>query len=370
MKQHDPYGRHLTWRQHLDIAFIDSLTGAKTLKTISMDGETQHLNIPAGTAYIIPNYSGKGYGRFLSEEEDVAWELNHWYEVEEETSRLSMLMNINESRLLHQLPIARCYDSYVEGLRQERNPLIASLCASYATSAINYCAGEERQRMERELWKLSQNHPVASVRQRLMRLLCGIATDNDVTEAIHHKWESCDDSLLNESDYISMSYQLALRKPEAWQDITTCQRNRISSADRIREYEYVSRGCSPDTAVRAQLFLSLLEKENRQVEPWAESLLRLLNSPLRQSHSIKYISPALDALEDIQRTSDIFFPKKWCNALLSGHYSREAFEKVRQYLAVHPQLSVPLKNKLLQTTEHLNYLYGTFEESGSLKQSE
>ena len=195
-----------------------------------------------------------------------------------------------------------------------------------------------------------------------MRSLFSIATDSTVVEAIYQKWNLCADTLLNESDYMSMSYQLALRKPTQWQDITQRQLSRLTNADRIKEYKYVSRGCNPDTAVQTRLFQSLLNKDNRLVKPWAESLLRLLNSPLRQSHSISYISPALEALEEIQRTSDIFFPKKWCNALLAGHYSQEAFLKVKQYVASHSQLSVPLKNKLLQTTEHLNYLYGDITE--------
>lgn len=362
VQQVDPYGRQLTWPQQFDMALIDGRTGEMSTTTLKMTEQSQTLHIPSGTAYAIPNYSGKGYGRFIGTIENVMWELANWYRAEKETARLSMLMNINEARLLRQLPLTLCYDSYTEGLRREQNPLIASTCVSYVTMATSFFSGQQRHLMERELWTLSQSHSVPSVRQRLMRSLFSIATDSTVVEAIYQKWNLCADTLLNESDYMSMSYQLALRKPAQWQDITQRQLSRLTNADRIKEYKYVSRGCNPDTAVQTQLFQSLLNKDNRLVEPWAESLLRLLNSPLRQSHSISYISPALEALEEIQRTSDIFFPKKWCNALLAGHYSQEAFLKVKQYVASHPQLSVPLKNKLLQTTEHLNYLYGDITE--------
>jgi aminopeptidase N len=41
-------------------------------------------------------------------------------------------------------------------------------------------------------------------------------------------------------------------------------------------------------------------------------------------------------LEEIQRTGDIFFPKRWLDATLSGHSSKEAADMVRAYLARLP----------------------------------
>ena len=363
VRQQDPYGRGLTWRQRFSIGLTDEQTGAVRQVDIDMDATEQSLSIPKNTLHAIPNYDGMGYGRFTTSKENLMWQYEHWHEAHDETSRLSMLMNINEARLLHQLSLKQCFACELEGLRKEHNPLIASTCVSYATTAAAFCSGEERRKMEHELWIVSQSHPLPSVRQRLMRSLFNLATDSTIINHFYRKWENCDDSLLNENDYINMSYQLALRFPMKWKDITKRQHDRLTNPDRIKEYEYVSRACNPDSAVQSQLFLSLLRKENRQVEPWAESLLRLLNSPLRQTLSIGYVTPGLEALEDIQRTSDIFFPKKWCAALLSGHYSREAFEKVRRYVDAHPQLSLPLKNKLLQTTGHLNYLYGAIDQS-------
>ena len=82
--------------------------------------------------------------------------------------------------------------------------------------------------------------------------------------------------------------------------------------------------------------------ENRRIEPWTATALSYLNHPARESYSIKYIRPALEALLDVQRTGDIFFPKNWVNALLSQHRSPEA------YRAAHPDYPVLLKNKILQ----------------------
>ena len=41
-------------------------------------------------------------------------------------------------------------------------------------------------------------------------------------------------------------------------------------------------------------------------------------------------------LEEIQRTGDIFFPKRWMDATLSGHSSASAAHLVKTFLAELP----------------------------------
>lgn len=129
----------------------------------------------------------------------------------------------------------------------------------------------------------------------------------------------------------------------------TAQRSRITDPDRLREFDYISRGCTPDEQEQKNLFQSLLKKENRAIEPWAQKLLGLLNHPLREPFSNAYIIPGLDVLQDIQRTGDIFFPKNWVTSLLSGHRSSDARNLVNEFLKNHPDYPLSLKNKILQT---------------------
>lgn len=105
--------------------------------------------------------------------------------------------------------------------------------------------------------------------------------------------------------------------------------------------------------MQQELFNELLKAENRRVEPWATSLLALLNDPSREPLSNRYLTPGLDALEDVQRTGDIFFPSDWLDALLSGHHSDEAKATVRSWIAAHPTLSPALMNKLKETAYFL-----------------
>ncbi len=58
-------------------------------------------------------------------------------------------------------------------------------------------------------------------------------------------------------------------------------------------------------------------------------------------------------LEEIQRTGDIFFPKRWLDATLSGHSSEGAAEMVCQFLVGHPGYPGRLRGKILQSADPL-----------------
>jgi len=84
-----------------------------------------------------------------------------------------------------------------------------------------------------------------------------------------------------------------------------------------------------------------------------EQAMAFLNHPSRQNEAVEYILPALDKLQEIQRTGDIFFPKNWLDALLKGHSSRKAADVVKQFLNEHPNYPENLKLKILQSADHL-----------------
>ena len=106
-------------------------------------------------------------------------------------------------------------------------------------------------------------------------------------------------------------------------------------------------------AVRDSVFNSLLNPQNREVEPWAASALGYLNHYLREKESLKYLKPGLEIIPEIQRTGDIFFPQNWLRALLGGHNSNEAKKAVEEYLASSGHLHPLLRQKILQQADHL-----------------
>ena len=59
----------------------------------------------------------------------------------------------------------------------------------------------------------------------------------------------------------------------------------------------------------------------------------------------------LNALKEIQRTGDIFFPASWCKVLLENQKNDEARNVVDGWLAAHPDINPLLATKILQAAD-------------------
>lgn len=298
------------------------------------------------------NFDPFAYGRYRLTATDRQWLCSHWTTLPA-TRRYAAMMYLYESWLGHQMSPAEAFDALFGGLQTQDNPLVASTCISYLLSIIAETAGEERQDMEERLYLLGRAATNNTLRRQVLQGIGRTALSPLLTDSLYALWQTKGEPLLSERDYMRMAYHLAILMPAKWQDILSTQRGRLDGADLLREFDFVSRGCDPDTAVQQTLFDQLLKAENRRVEPYASALLSLLNHPTREPLSNRYILPALEILEEIQRTGDIFFPLDWCQALLSGHHSREASQLVKQFEATHPDLPKPLLNKLLQAAYRL-----------------
>ena len=298
------------------------------------------------------NFDPFAYGRYRLTATDRQWLCSHWTTLPA-TRRYAAMMYLYESWLGHQMSPAEAFDALFGGLQTQDNPLVASTCISYLLSIIAETAGEERQDMEERLYLLGRAATNNTLRRQVLQGIGRTALSPLLTDSLYALWQTKGEPLLSERDYMRMAYHLAILMPAKWQDILSTQRGRLDGADLLREFDFVSRGCDPDTAVQQTLFDQLLKAENRRVEPYASALLSLLNHPTREPLSNRYILPALEILEEIQRTGDSFFPLDWCQALLSGHHSREASQLVKQFEATHPDLPKPLLNKLLQAAYRL-----------------
>ena len=63
--------------------------------------------------------------------------------------------------------------------------------------------------------------------------------------------------------------------------------------------------------------------------------------------------PSLDLLPEIQRTGDIFFPKRWMDATLGGHRSARVAGIVRDFLEQPGDLPARLRQIVLQSSDEL-----------------
>jgi aminopeptidase N len=111
---------------------------------------------------------------------------------------------------------------------------------------------------------------------------------------------------------------------------------------------------------RDRFFSALADVNNRRHEPWVLDGLHYLHHPLRAQASLKFVAPSLDLLQEIQRTGDIFFPKRWMDATLSGHRTPEAARIVRAFVDRLPT-SYPdrLKRIVLSSADDLFRASGT-----------
>jgi aminopeptidase N len=75
-----------------------------------------------------------------------------------------------------------------------------------------------------------------------------------------------------------------------------------------------------------------------------------LHHPLRAGSSKKFVLDALDLLLDIYRTGDIFFPKRWADATLSGYQSPQTASEVRQFIEELPADYPPRLRWVLQSS--------------------
>ena len=287
------------------------------------------------------------YGRYRLSDNDLEDLLAHWYTLPE-TRRFAAMMYLYESWIRHQVNHCRVFDALFEGLNRQDNPLVRSSCLNYLLAIVRQSEGEERADFEQRLFTMGSQTTDPVVRRLLLQDLTRIAIAPAVADSVYRLWKSGSDATFNERDYMQMAYHQALLHPDRWEEIIQQQRGRLTNADMLREFDFVSRGCHPDAGVQQQLFLSLLQKENRTVEPYATALLSLLNDPLREPLSNRYVTPGLDVLEEIQQTGDIFFPLAWCNALLGGHRSPAAAELVQAFLDARPHYPAALRGKLLQ----------------------
>ena len=228
------------------------------------------------------------------------------------------------------------------------NEQVLSVCGTYLNELLNEHPTEDRISAEKLLFETYRAHPMQSFRQKLLRGLSRNCISPQITDSIYAIWEKADEPLLNEHDYMRMAYHLIINKPNRRQYIEETQLKRLSNEDRRKEFRFICQGCTPDTLQQRKIFKSLLQAENRKVEPYAAELLALLADADRGQHVEQYVAPGLEIIEEIQRTGDIFFPLDWCESLLYGQRSKAAADAVVRFLDTHPTLSDNLRGKIQQ----------------------
>lgn len=354
-RQEDVWGRKLQWPQK----FTSLLVEAGQIREIRVSSEEAQVSIEAmnfDKPVVIPNTDGKGYGLFCLTQDQVAACFRLLHTHKDEVLKGSLLITLYENLLNKAIDPGRFRDELLEYAANETNNLLYSMAIGYLASSRRYY-DLPSEKTENGLWSIVSSHPDPAHRLQAFRTYAAVAESKEAIARVYAIWKeekAPQGCLLSENDYITLSYSLAIQLPEKAEEIGEIQKKRITNPDRLATYHFVFPSVSPQREVRDSVFLSLLQAENRRIEPWASAALANLNHPLRQKEAIAYIRPSLEALENVRKTGDIFFPTNWLRALLAGHLSVDAKREIDNFFIDHPDYHPMLTNKIKQQSDHLN----------------
>ncbi len=348
IKQTDPYGRGIYWRQMFQVKLIYDMRESRT-EVVYMNQPTVTIKVNRKPNFIIPNIDGRGYGRFTLDPEYTQKLPLRLITMHNDLNRYSLLQVIHDNYLMGNISPSYFSELYRMMLK-EKNPLIMSTAIDHMFKIAFDMQPEQRKTLELCILDLTRENPQKECRQLIIRKLAANATSPEVLAEIQKIWEKQSDPLFNEYDYMEMAYRLAIMNPARWKEILNTERSRLKNSDMRQEFDYVCRACDPNGDNRIRLFNEILKPENRQHEPWTLHTLRLLNADVFEPQSNAFIEPSLKSLPYLQQTSDIFFPASWVKTLFATHRSDQARNLVSKFLKEDTTTPENLRNKILEAT--------------------
>ncbi|MGL5684034.1 MAG: M1 family metallopeptidase [Marinifilaceae bacterium] len=340
--------------QALHLLCMDILNNESQTIEIQLPKETRRSGIK-NSDIIIPNSDGKAYGYWQMDSLSLHYCLNKWSSIPNETSRLAVLINMFEAVCEGDLPAQQFFNALIQGIPTEQNRLVRISAMNYLQN-VSWKLYPLSNAAEEQIWSLMTATQNKEIKQRLFRLYMTVYNNPKGSQRLWQILSASNNNLnlsLEERDIMTLCYELSLRDSAKYSEIKQQGDNRITNVDRKKEFNYIIKAVHPSKVARDSLFALFISGKERDIEPWCQQALSYLNHPSRQQHALAYIRPALNALPDVQRTGDIFFPKGWIQSVLKGHKSIAASDTVKQFLQANPDYPQLMKNKILQSAGHL-----------------
>ncbi|HTI36614.1 MAG TPA: M1 family aminopeptidase [Vicinamibacterales bacterium] len=362
--QRDPISaRGLTWTERMQVAI--GREGSVTSVPVELNGGRAEVPAAVGMAapeFVLPNGGGIAYGEFHLDPHSRDWLLHHVPEIADALTRGAAWVTLWDAMLDGEAQPADLVSLALQALPREKDEQNVQRILGYSTQAYwKFLSPDARQRvgapLERAFRAGLAAAPTASLKGAWFNALRDLASSADTLGWLTNVWserEQVPGLVLSETDYIRLAEELAVREPADADRILNEQAARIKNPDRKAQFAFVRPAISADAATRDAWFASLANPANRRREPWVLEGLRYLHHPLRAASAVHYIAPSLDMLQEIQRTGDIFFPKRWMDATLGGHQSASAAAIVRGFLdRVPPAYPDRLRRIILSSADDL-----------------
>ena len=346
LAQRDPVAaRGLVWSQRLQIA-IGLPDGARVVSVRLAEPQVEIAEargLPAPD-YVLPTAGGLGYGGFVLDPRTIEYLLARLPDIEDPLTRGAAWVTLWDQMLEGRAAAGSLIDLALQALPAESDEQNIQRILGYAREAYwRFVGPGDRRtlapRLEAAFRAGLDAAPTPSLKSAWFSALRDVALTPEALGWMERVWRKQTQVAgleLAEPDYVALALELAVREVAAWEEILALQQQRIENPDRRARFAFVRPALSPDRAVRDALFRSLGDSKNRRRERWVLDALEYLHHPLRAAESQAYIRPSLDLLAEIQRTGDIFFPKRWTDATLRGHSSAAAARTVREFLRSLP----------------------------------
>ena len=324
----------------------------------------RRVDVPAArrlpARFVLPNGGGIAYGEFHLDRASLTWLMANLPSIEDELTRGAAWITLWDAMLNGEVTPDALLTLAIQALRVEQNELNISRVLSYARDAYwRYSTPAARTRfaprIELVLRLGLDAARTPSLKSSWFSALRDMALTPPTVQWLTRVWmqeTQVPGLTLSETDYIRLAQDLAVRNPAGAAAILDRQSDRIKNPDRKAQFAFVRPSLSPDPAQRDAWFASLIDPANRRREPWVLEGLRYLHHPLRAAASEKYLETSLILVREIQRTGDIFFPKRWMDATLSGHQSASAAATVRKFVdGLPPEYPERLRRVILSSAD-------------------
>jgi aminopeptidase N len=362
VRQQDPDStRGLHWHQPIVLAL--GMADSIALARVELRGPEAFIPWPGAgqPEFMLPGADGIGYGRFVLDSASQRHLLVSIPMLEDPVHRAVAWQGLQEEMLDGRLPPRQLFDAALRAIPSEPEELLVSqLLGVLRGTYWRFLGSAERLAVapdvERVLWQELERAPTAGRKGAYFGAIQAVTlTEAGVArlERIWRRAETVPGLPLTEPQFIGLAEALAIRGVSNARAILDEQEGRITNPDRLARFRFVRPAFDQDPGVRDSLFGSFQSVEQRRRESWVLDAMGALHHPLRAEAMRHQIRPALELVEPIQQTGDIFFPLRWMHALLDGHRSPEAADIVREFLAERTDLPPRLRGKLLQAADGL-----------------
>ena len=358
LTQHAEDGSTHIWPQTFAISFAY----ADTTETLLVDVKTKISTIAEAIGKSKPlaiyyNSNGFGYGVFPIANE-VLTKLGS---LKDEVARGYTYINAYENTLTGAIDASRLLERFRVAMLAEENPILANLLSGYLRSIFwKYLSDEQRTYFQpllaEELWNELHSDSSPNLKKAIFNTFRSIAYSGNSLDQLYSIWKTetnIPNLKLNDDDYTELSLDLALFGHTQSGPILASAKQAISNPDKLKRFEFLLPSVSNDSGVKDAFFESLKLEKNRAKESWVTNAMDNLNHPIHQNEAISYLRPSLDLLDEIQKTGDIFFPKRWLNSTIGNYSSDEAYAILQKFIEDNPDLNPALKKKLLQASDDL-----------------